>query len=128
VTETAKAVKHNALLKINTDDQGVIARAVKYLTNYSDPGGHPQDTARIIRDVGDYGIAYGRGFMEEIRQKAPELGDKYLLKLLENLSSNLQAAFLGGPKPKYVPLGVPYPDIFPKESQEWEILKRRRGE
>jgi hypothetical protein len=86
------------------------------------------DTARIIKDVGDYGIAYGRGLMQEIRQKDPELGDKYLLKLLENLSSSLQAAFLGGPKPKYVPLGVPYPDIFPKDTLEWEILKRRRGE
>jgi hypothetical protein len=47
---------------------------------------------------------------------------------LENLSSSLQAAFLGGPKPKYVPLGVPYPDIFPKDTPEWETLKRRRGE
>ncbi len=116
------------LPEIDEEDQGVIARAVKYLLNYSDPGEHPQDTARIIRDVGDYGIAYGRGLVQEIREKDPELGDKYLLKLVENLSSRLQTLFLGGPLPKRIPLGVPYPDIFPEDSPEWETIKRRRGE
>ncbi len=96
--------------------------------NYSDPGEHPQDTARIIRDVGDYGLAYGRELVEEIRAKDPELGNKYLLRLLENLSAQLQTLFIGGPKPKHIPLGVPRPDLFPEYSPEWERLKRRRGE
>jgi hypothetical protein len=116
------------LPEIDEEYQGFIARAVKYLLNYSGPGEHPKDTARIIRDVGNYGIAYGRGLVQEIREKEPELGDKYLLKLVENLSSRLQTLFLGGPLPKRIPLGVPYPDIFPKDTPDWEIPKRRVGE
>jgi hypothetical protein len=116
------------LPEIDDEDQGAIGRSVKYLLNYSDPGEHPQDTARIIRDVGDYGLAYGRELVEEIRAKDPELGNKYLLRLLENLSAQLQTLFIGGPKPKHIPLGVPRPDLFPEYSPEWEKLKRRRGE
>jgi hypothetical protein len=47
---------------------------------------------------------------------------------LENLSAQLQTIFIGGPKPKHIPLGVPYPEMFPEYSPEWERLKRRRGE
>ncbi len=116
------------LPKIDDEDHCAIGRAVKYLLNYSDPGGHPQDTARNIKDVGDYELAYGRELVEEIRAKDPELGNKYLLRLLENLSAQLQTLFIGGPKPKHIPLGVPRPDLFPEYSPEWEKLKRRRGE
>jgi hypothetical protein len=106
VAETAKAVKRNALLKIDDEDQGAIGRSIKYLTGYSDPGGHPEDTARIIKDVGDYGIAYARELVSQLQEADSGLGDKYLTSLAGLLSSDLQEKFLGGPMPENIPIGV----------------------
>ncbi len=91
---------------IDDEDQGVIGRSIKYLTGYSDPGGHPEDTARIIKDVGDYGIAYARELVSQLQQADTDLGDKYLISLAGLLSSDLQEKFLGGPMPENIPIGV----------------------
>jgi hypothetical protein len=76
------------------------------LLNYSDPGGHPEDTARIIKDVGDYGVAYGRELVSQLQQADNDLGDKYLTSLAGLLSPDLQEKFLGGPMPENIPIGV----------------------
>jgi hypothetical protein len=39
------------------------------------------DTARIIRDVGDYGIAYARELVFLLQQTDNDLGDKYLTRI-----------------------------------------------
>jgi hypothetical protein len=92
---------------IDDEDQGAIGRSIKYLTGYSDPGGHPEDTARIIKDVGDYGIAYARELVSQLQEADSGLGDKYLTSLAGLLSSDLQEKFLGGPMPENIPIGVP---------------------
>ncbi len=94
------------LPKVDDEDQGAIGRSIKYLTGYSDPGGHPEDTARIIKDVGDYGIAYARELVSQLQEADSGLGDKYLTSLAGLLSPDLQEEFLGGPMPENIPIGV----------------------
>ncbi len=72
---------------IDDEDFGTIGRSVKYLTGSSDPGGHPEDTARIIKDVGDYGIAYARELVSQLQQASA-------------------GEILVGPVPDNIPIGV----------------------
>ncbi|MEO5336516.1 MAG: hypothetical protein H7841_06445, partial [Magnetospirillum sp. WYHS-4] len=89
------------------EDNIHIAKAVDTLAGYSDPGDHPRWTAREIRMEGPTALARTRATIRGLQERAPDLADTYLRRLL-----------IGEAEPERIPVGV--------LKAEWE--KRRSSD